>query len=105
MIYANFQPANMTATTTMSVTTANTQSTIAHPNSEDILVYNAGPNLAFLVWDTTEGGTVSSATATTSGVPLPVGSVQLFHKGAATLFAAICGTGSATVYITPGRGL
>jgi hypothetical protein len=35
---------------------------------------------------------------------LAPGSVELFYKGSADTVAAICASGSATVYLSPGAG-
>ena len=84
------------ATITLAVTTSSAGSTAAPTNSAQVRVYNAGPNLCFIRFGQ---GTM---TATTSDMPLAVGATEIFTKGGASGVAAICGTGTATVYVTPG---
>ena len=63
-------------------------------------VYNAGSVAAFLTFGT------SDVTATTTGIPLPSGIVELLNAESNTYAAAICSTagGTATVYLTKGEG-
>jgi hypothetical protein len=87
------------ATVTLTPTTSNDSDDIT-PTGGVIRVYNAGPSTAFFKTD------IGSATATTSDVPLAAGTVESFtipanHNKA----AAICSSGSATVYVTVGSGI
>lgn len=68
----------------------------------NVRVYNDGPNLAFITmgYAVTPGGIVSSV----KKIPLAVGVVKVFGKGAFDTFAAVTLTGTANVYFTPGLG-
>lgn len=59
-------------------------------------IYNAGPDLAFMSF---------SGSADTTGVPIPAGVIEVLSKGVEDTVSAVCPTGYATVYITPGEGL
>ena len=61
------------------------------------MVYNLGPNLAFVRWG------VGAQTAVVTDLPIPVGVVEVFSKGVADTLAAVCSSGSATVYVTSGE--
>lgn len=95
-----FTPMHIGATLTLSPTTSNVQGTLAAAgaNASEIRVVNAGPNTAFLRWGD------GAQTATVNDVPILPGGTEIFSVGVVTNFAAICGTGSAVVYITPGYG-
>lgn len=84
------------ATITLAATTSSAGSTAVPTNSYQVRVHNVGPNLCFIRFGQ---GTM---TATTSDLPLAVGATEIFTKGGASGVAAICGTGTATVYVTPG---
>lgn len=62
-------------------------------------VYNAGPSMAFIRFST------GAASALTTDMPLPAGSVETFTKGSADTVAAICAAGTASLYFTNGEGL
>ena len=68
----------------------------------NVRVYNDGPNLAFITmgYAVTPGGIVSSV----KKIPLAVGIVKVFSKGAFDTFAAVTLLGTANVYFTPGLG-
>ena len=68
-------------------------------NSNAVRVLNAGPNLAYIQFG---DSTVASAN---TRMPIPVGNTELFTKANATHVAAICDSGSATLYFTSGEGL
>ncbi len=95
---APFSPA-IGATITLSVTAANTQGTLT-VQSNQVRVYNAGTNKAFIRWGN------GAQTATTADMPVAPGSVESFSKASGDLgVAAICAGGeTATVYVTPGEG-
>ena len=63
-------------------------------------VHNAGSVTAFLAFGT------SDVAATSTGLPLPAGIVELLNAESNTYAAAICSTagGTATIYLTKGEG-
>lgn len=98
----NFTPAGPGLGKSISATTSSASATFsdrASIEANDVMVYNAGPSDAFMRWGS------SAQTATTNDIIIPVGTVQLFRKDGASVFAAICAAGSATVYIYAGGGV
>jgi hypothetical protein len=86
------------ATTVLSPTTNSNGDAIAPVNGR-IRVYNAGGSLAFLRTG------IGAQTAETTDTPIPPGVVEVFSVPANhTHAAAICASGSATIYITAGKG-
>lgn len=86
------------ATTVLSPTTNSNGDAIAPVNGR-IRVYNAGGSLAFLRTG------IGAQTAVTTDIPIPPGVVEVFSVPANhTHAAAICASGSATLYITAGKG-
>lgn len=69
------------------------------PFSPDLYVYNAGAGLAFIRWG------VGAQTALVTDIPIPPGTVQVFSKFNADTVAAICASGTATVYVITGQGV
>ena len=68
-------------------------------NSPNVRIYNAGPNAAFVRWG------VGAQTAVATDMPIAAGEIEVFYKGQADTFAAICAaTETAKVYFTPGTG-
>ena len=67
-------------------------------NAGSVRVYNDGPNLAFVTFGKT------TATASVTSIPVPVGAVEVLGKVAFDTFAAVTLTGTANVYFTPGIG-
>lgn len=68
--------------------------------SAAVRVLNAGPDLAYLQFGD------STVTSSNSRMPIPVGTTELFTKGAQTHVAAICdATKTATLYFTSGEGI
>lgn len=67
-------------------------------NAISVRVYNDGPNMAFI---SIGKGT---ATASTAGIPIPAGAVEVLGKVASDTFSAVTLLGSANVYFTPGGG-
>ena len=88
------------AATTTSVSATTTPGVAA--TAGNVRVYNDGPNLAFITmgYAATPGGIVSSI----KKIPLAVGVVKVFGKGAFDTFAAVTLVGTANVYFTPGLG-
>lgn len=90
------------ATVTLSPTSSSNGAAVSGlpsgANSGVLRVVNAGPNVAFFRWSN------ASATAVTTDMPILPGAVEVFSVGNCTHVAAICATGSATVYVTPGNG-
>ena len=65
-----------------------------------IRAYNAGTAIVFVRWG------VGAQTATTADMPLIPGVVEVFSKAwQDDTFAGITGSGTATVYVTPGEGV
>jgi hypothetical protein len=86
-------------TVKISATTSNAQGTIQVAYGQ-IRVYNAGPSIAFF-----RTGVGAQTAVAASDMPLIPGAVESFtvpagHTGA----AAICESGSATIYVTSGYG-
>lgn len=65
-------------------------------------VYNAGTVIAFLGVGSTSGAAQSAATG---GIPLPVGVVEVLSFPVGSYFSALTSSGTASVYLTPGKGL
>ena len=84
-------------TTALSVTTSNTQGTVP-PHSSQVLVQCA-TGTAFLRF----AGAAATAVAATD-MPIIGPFCKVIDKGAAGHVAAICASGTATVYLTPGEG-
>lgn len=89
-----------TSTQSLSATTTSSSITFAGEslNDTELYVYNAGTDLVFCRWG------VGAQTATTTALPIPSGTVQIFARNQATVFACRTSTTTATVYITTGNG-
>ncbi len=86
-------------TVTMAATTTSSATTALPSNSTQVRIHAVGPNLCFIRF------AGSSPTALVAeDMPLPVGWTGVITKGGATCAAVICGTGTSTVYLTPGEG-
>ena len=96
-------------------TVALTVSTSAHTpvqvsggtgGSSCYMVYNSGPNTAFLVGAATAANAVIPTDGTpANGIPIPSATVLYWTSAPNAYWSAICAaTQSATVYITPGDG-
>jgi uncharacterized membrane protein len=85
---------SLAATTTSSSVTFTGNSL----NDTELYVYNAGTDLVFCRWG------IGAQTATTAGLPIPSGTVQIFNRNSATVFACRSSTTTATVYVTTGNG-
>ena len=95
MLNAPFSPGE---TLTLSVTTSSSNASFATAGAAAsvIEVQNTGSSPCFIVF---------GATATTAGYPIGAGQAKLLSKppGQAQI-AAICGSGSTTLYVTAGQG-
>jgi hypothetical protein len=91
-----FQP--MPGKSTSIPANATSASASVPADAKSLRIYNAGTVPVFIRWGR------GSQTAVTTDMALAPGSVELFYKGAADTVAAICASGSATVYLTPGAG-
>jgi hypothetical protein len=91
-----------TPTSTQSLAATTTSSSITFTgtslNDTELYVYNAGTDLVFCRWG------VGAQTATTAALPIPSGTVQIFNRNSATVFACRSSTTTATVYVTTGNG-
>lgn len=99
MSYAPFRASGPTLT--ISGTTTSAGSTWAQSvaaNSPVVRVVNAGTVVVFV--RTGKG----AQTATATDVAIPAGGAVVLLKGNDDGFAAICATGTASVYATPGYG-
>ena len=67
-------------------------------------IHNAGSVIAFLGFGATAGA-AQSAALVASGVPIPAGVVEVLSFPIGSYFSAITSSGSASVYLTPGKGL
>lgn len=64
-------------------------------------IFNAGPATAFIA-----RGDANTVTATTGGYPVPPGAIEVITCPASIAYvAAICASGSATLYLSTGEGV
>lgn len=103
----NNQPISLTYGLTLKIsattTTANGQWTGASAEGaklQCVRLYNAGPNTAFIRRGS--GGGLTAVVDT--DFPLPAGAIEIVSKGNDDTIAAICASGTATVYATPTEG-
>jgi hypothetical protein len=93
-----FQP-DVGKTVTLSVTTSSTPGTIQCPFGQ-IRVYNAGTVAVFF-----RAGVGAQTAVVANDMPIAPGTVEAFTVAPDTTgVAAICESGSASVYVTPGCG-
>lgn len=101
-----FQPGAATATVSATTTSATAGGNLAHWRTHPQLqVANAGPDTAFVAWGLVTELPSGTITATTTDYPVLAGSTVVLTKGAADLVAVVTGSGTATVYLTPGSGV
>lgn len=82
------------------VSGSTTFSEVLAEGGQNMRVYNAGPNTAFIRFGN------GAQTAVLTDTPVPVGVIENFFKGNFDTMAAICAaTQTATVYFTPGNGI
>lgn len=94
-----FRPATA-ATVNISTSTSSARVQIAGAASfGSYRVHNAGTTTAFIA-----EGDVTVTAATTTGVPIPAGAIEVLSFGN-THIAAILASGTGTLYITPGDGI
>lgn len=87
-------------TKSISVTDTSGSSTFTGASAEQLRIYNAGNNMAFIRWG------AGAQTALTTDMPIPAGGIEVFYKGSNDTLAAICSTSSTTtLYCTSGRGV
>ena len=67
--------------------------------AEAVRIYNSGSVPVFIKFGT------DSATATTSGIPIAPGTVEVFEARRANYVAGITASGTATLYFTIGEGM
>lgn len=88
-------------TVTISATTTSAATALVSSGRTQVLVYNAGSSTVFL-----EFGTSAVAAVVASGLPVPSGAILVLSVDpTVTHVAAITGSGTATVYVTVGRGI
>lgn len=88
------------ATQNISGTTTSASATIGSNGSCQVLVYNSGTTLAFVVFG------VGAATATSAGTPVPPGAVIILTKNPGhDTIAAIMASGTAAIYVQVGEGV
>jgi len=108
MAYASITPVPQNATTTVSVsgTSTNTyiDTTAQNVNLVNLLIDNAGGNVAFVNWNISGAATASS----TASIPVLANSSRTITIKSGTVFdsnvgvAAVCaGTNTTTIYVTP----
>lgn len=85
-------------TALIAATTTSARITALPANATQVRVYNAGPNVARIAF----GGAL--VTATVTDMIIPVGVIEVFCKQGCTGAAAICETGTASVYVVAGEG-
>jgi hypothetical protein len=83
---------------TLAVTTASSRAQL-DPLSSAVRVVNAGAAMAFIQF-----GDVN-VLSTTAKMPINAGATETFTKGSAGYVAAICASGTTTLYVTCGEGL
>jgi len=88
-----FRP--MGATVTLATTTASASAAVLS-EANSMRCVNVGPNVVFLAY-----GPAAVVATVAAGIPLLVNETARIVKGGAPQVAAICGTGTATVYFTP----
>lgn len=94
----NFTPHAMGNTAQMSVTSSSS-SVPVDTKAPCVYVYNSGASMAFVRW------TQGASPATVTDLPIPAGSLQVFSKGPADTFSAICASSSTTtLYVAAGAG-
>lgn len=102
------QPTNTVAFAGTSTSTATPlQVKGALNNATQRLVYNKGPNNAFLAWgkDNTVVAAIPVAGTPANGVPIAAGAVYTLSYPPNAFFAVVCAaTETCTLYITPGEG-
>lgn len=97
-----FSPTDATMTLAVTSVSANAQVLTAQPTiglGRTLRLVNVGPSEVFLAF-----GTTSGVTATTAGMSMLPGTVEIFG-GATTWLAAITAAGTSTLRVTPGRGV
>jgi len=89
------------ATVTLAATAASGRVQIrsAAGGTQHVRIYNAGSVAVFI-----ECGTVAVVATVAASLPVAPGSVEILGCGA-THIAGITGTGTATLYVTPGTGI
>jgi hypothetical protein len=85
-------------TQTVSATTTSASVTVSAYSSA-VMITNAGTGTAFVRFGT------GAQTATTADTPILPSMYYVLSKGQNTTVAVVCGTGTATVYVTTGEGL
>lgn len=81
-------------------------------SARDVMIYNAGPNLAFIAFHTRSAASPTAQIPGTNGTqnatPIPVGGPYLLcknkHQADTTVIAAITSAGTAQLYFTAGEG-
>jgi hypothetical protein len=96
-----FTPLGVTVAISVTTTTASGEiTTMNDASGKDLRIYNAGSATAFLDFGS------SGIVATTADMPVPSGAVEVISVGpGVTHVAAITASGTATLYITAGRGI
>ena len=103
----NFQAVE---TQNLSVTTANSTGSFAATSAswnqvDSVRINNTGSNPALVVFSSTASPTAPSTSPYGSAIVIPNGMSQIFnYNPQQTYFAAICPTGSATLWMTAGYG-
>lgn len=97
-----FRPApsgtvNISATTSNGTATLN--ATVA--NNISVRIHNGGPSTVFVEF----GGLSTVAATTATGMPVPVGAIEVINIDQCAYAAAITSSGTASVYFTKGYGL
>jgi hypothetical protein len=91
------------------ITSASTSISIPGGDGEQVRVYNAGPNLIAVMCSVGAGTAIfptDNATPNGKGCVIPVGGVETFSliAGADTLSAICPAAGTATMYVSRGKG-
>lgn len=93
------------STITISVTNSSSATAIpipsTSPGSLTVRVYNAGAQTVFIKFGL--GGAITASS--TADMPIPNGNTETFSIGASDHIAAITASSTATLYVTPGRGV
>lgn len=99
MTLKTFAPTSAATAAIAATTTSAAVNLDAYSNA--VRVVNAGPNFAFLKFQTQ----AAPVDATLTDMPLAPGATETFTIGSADRVAAICATGTAALYFTNGEGL
>lgn len=106
---AQFRNFQVVDTQTLSVTTSNstgvfTTTSLSWNQATSCIIENTGTALALLVFAYGSAPTAPNAAPYGNAIPIPAGAIFTVNKDLADNFAAICPTGSTTLWLSAGFG-